>query len=317
MFVISELKSKVPVAGRLPTDDYHILEEKSEPTDGTWKWGIAIGIRKDIQLAQRVQMQQELKGRIIAVDILLPSTNGRGFPHRIFGAYAPWDPGLKTSFWEKMTELCKNSWSLIGDLNTTVSPIEKATSENRSAYTNFPRELGGQDIWKNYPLRNRLMDWTCCSKDSTDGGSIIDCLVTSSNGIIEAHLQVALDRNDYIPVTDHRPLIAQVIPDVLNGSLPTTLKLILLPTPQTRYPKLDRRQKLQQFEQQTDSRAEEQGLFQMQIKDEASFIDLYNQLTGILNKTTDQVFGQNQTHKQGTIKDIMSTRIEAIKMEAK
>ena len=55
----------------------------------------------------------------------------------------------------------------------------------------------------------------------------------------------------------------------------------------------------------------------MQIKDEASFIDLYNALTGILNKTADQVFGQNQTHKRGTIKDITSTRIEAIKMEAK
>ena len=314
MFIISELKSKVPVAGRLPTDDYHILEEKSKPTNGTWKWGVAIGIRK-------LQIQhEELKGRIIAVDILLPSTNGCGFPHRIFGVYAPWDPGSKTSFWEKMTETCRNSphsWSLIGDLNSTVSPIERATSENRSAYTKFLRDSNGLDIWRNYPLRNRSMDWTCRSKDSEEGGSIIDRLVTSSNGIIEAHLQVASDRNDYIPVTDHRPLIARVIPDVPNGSRPTTLKLISLPNPRTRYPKLERKQKLQQFEQQTDSLAEDQGLFQMKIKDEASFITLYDALTEILNKTVDQVFRRNQVYRRGTIRDVTSTRIEAIKAEAR
>ena len=310
VFVISELKSKVPIAGRLPNDDYNILEEKSEPTDGTWKWGIAIGIRKDIQLAQRLQTQhKELKGRILAVDILLPSTNGLGFPHRIFGAYAPWDPGLKASFWEKITEICNNSphsWSLIGDLNTTVSSIERANSENRSAYTKFLRDTGGLDIWKNYPLRNRLMDWTCRSKESVDGGSIIDRLVTSPNGIIEAHLQVASERNDYIPVTDHRPLIARVIPDVPNGSLPTTLKLISLPTPRIRYPKLDRKQKLQQFEEQTDGLAEAKGLFQMTVKDDTSFLTLYDTLTEILNRTAEQVFGRNQTYRRGTIRDVTS-----------
>lgn len=159
-------------------------------------------------------IQQALRGRIVAVDILLPSTSGWGFPHRIYGAYAPWDPGLKASFWGKMTQLCRSSphgWSLIGDLNATVSPVERANSENRLAYTTFLQETGGKDVWKKYPLHHRLTDWTCQAKESTDGGSIIDRLVTSGNGIIEASVQVASNRMDYIPVTDHRPIVAQVL----------------------------------------------------------------------------------------------------------
>ena len=109
VFVISELKSKTSVVGKMPGDAYNILKEKSEPTDGTWKWGLLIGIRKDIQIAQWIQITERmLKARVIAVDILLPSTDGRGFAHRIFGVYAPWDPGLKTAFWERMTNLCNN-----------------------------------------------------------------------------------------------------------------------------------------------------------------------------------------------------------------
>lgn len=69
--------------------------------------------------------------------------------------------------------------------------LERANSEDRTAYLNFLQDTEGQDIWKNYPLRSHTTDWTCRAKDATDGGSIIDRLVTSRNGIIEAHVQVA------------------------------------------------------------------------------------------------------------------------------
>ena len=224
VFVISELKSKVPVTGKLPGDCYNMFEEKSEPTDGTWKWGMIVGIRKDLQIVQRIQVpDRALQGRILVVDILLPSSDGRAFPHRIYGVYGPWDPGSKTTFWQKMTEVCRNcphSWSMIGDLNVTTSPLERANPENRTAYLTFLQETGGKDIWRKYSLRNRLTDWTCKAKDSLDGGSIIDRLVTSGNGIIEANVQVANNKTDYVPVTDHRPIIALVIPDTPGGSIP-------------------------------------------------------------------------------------------------
>ncbi len=134
VFVISELKSKVPVTGKLPGDCYNMFEEKSEPTDGTWKWGVIVGIRKDLQIVQRLQVSDRvLQGRILVVDVLLPSSDGRAFPHRIYGLYAPWDPGSKTAFWLKMTKICRNcphSWSIIGDLNVTTSPLERANPEN-------------------------------------------------------------------------------------------------------------------------------------------------------------------------------------------
>ncbi len=321
IFVISELKSKVPVAGRLPGDAYNVLEEKSEPTDGTWKWGVAMGIRKDIQLAQQIPVSdQTLRGRILVVDILLPSTNGRGFPHRIFGVYAPWDPGLKVAFWEKIMELCNSSphsWLLIGDLNSTVSPIERASPENQSAYTKFLQDVKGLDVWKRYPMRNRTLHWTCRSKESTDGGNIIDRLVTSENGIIEAHVQVANHRGDYILVTDHRPIIAQVIPDVPNGLLITTLSAISLPKPRIRYLQTDRKTKFQQFKKQTEEQAEAQGLFHIKVEDNTSFLLLYDRLTAIFNKTAEDCFRRNLIHKRNIIRDVTSPRTEAIKAESR
>ena len=137
------------------------------------------------------------------------------------------------------------------------------------AYMTFLEETGGKDVWKNYPLRNQLTNWTCRAKDATDGGSIIDPLVTSENGIIEASVQVATNQVDYIPVMDHRLIIARVIPDILGGSLLATLKAVLLPKPRIHYPtkKEQDKERFCQFEQQTEEIASSQGLFEKQVDD--------------------------------------------------
>jgi hypothetical protein len=49
----------------LPCHDYDIYEEPGEPADNhhIFKWGVVVGVRKDIQVAQRVEItQKSLKG---------------------------------------------------------------------------------------------------------------------------------------------------------------------------------------------------------------------------------------------------------------
>ncbi|KAJ7670831.1 hypothetical protein DFH06DRAFT_981093, partial [Mycena polygramma] len=75
-----------------------------------------------------------LKGRLLAIDVILPTDSGRGFVHRVVGVYAPWDPGINNidpnarEFWADVTEFCNStltSWSMGGDYNATVSSTER------------------------------------------------------------------------------------------------------------------------------------------------------------------------------------------------
>lgn len=260
---------------------------------------------------------------MIALDLLLPSSDGGGFIHRIFGVYAPWNPGgdgLTAQFWPKLSQLCNttpHSWTLIGDLNTTVSPAEQSGSENRTPYTNFLQSTGGKDIWKQYPLRNRLVDWTCKAKDTHDGGAIIDQLVTSATGIMEAQLQVATKPNDYIPVTDHRPIVVYIIPCPPNGSLLGSLPNAVLPTPRIRYPTAHEKHLLQIYEWKTEEQAANMGLFEHQVTDNETFLWLYMQLTSIINKTAEECFGHKAVGWKKPVQDVMSPRIQALKSESR
>ena len=91
-FVISETKTNSKLRNSLPHLEYEIFEEAAEPSNNfhTFKWGMILGIRKDVQILQRVTTTQlSLKGRIIATDVALLTHNGIAFTHRIIGAYAP------------------------------------------------------------------------------------------------------------------------------------------------------------------------------------------------------------------------------------
>ncbi|KAF9018680.1 hypothetical protein BDZ89DRAFT_1117046 [Hymenopellis radicata] len=184
-----------------------MFEECSQPTAGTWKWGVVVGIRKDIQIINRVQITDAvLKGRVVAVDIALPDDTGGAFRHRIFGVYAPWDPGEKPRFWAVLTTLVRSTphgWSLSGDLNATVSALERATSENRQPFLSFLEDCNAIDVWSLNSSRTRAHDWTCCPKK--DGkrdareGNIIDRLVVSRTSTIEATVFVADKPQEFVP----------------------------------------------------------------------------------------------------------------------
>ncbi|KAJ7893412.1 hypothetical protein B0H14DRAFT_2334881, partial [Mycena olivaceomarginata] len=82
----------------------------------------------------RVFHGASLKGRLLAVDVILPTESGRGFVHRMIGIYAPWDPGINTidpnarEFWTDVTTFCREtrtSWTMSGDFNATVVSSER------------------------------------------------------------------------------------------------------------------------------------------------------------------------------------------------
>ncbi|KAK0220171.1 hypothetical protein IW262DRAFT_1383151 [Armillaria fumosa] len=87
--------------------------------------------------------------------------------HRMIAVYAPWNPGSNSAeFWTSLAELCNStphSWSLAGDLNATVSSIERASSgeDNRRFFLEFLETTNAQDLWKKNPERSCQNDWTC------------------------------------------------------------------------------------------------------------------------------------------------------------
>jgi hypothetical protein len=110
LFVISETKTNSKMGNKLPKDNYTIFEETGVKTDNhhLYKWGIVVGIQKDLQISQQVALSHPaLKGRAIAIDFVLGTSQGRGFVHRFIGTYAPWNPGgTESDFWTQITNIC-------------------------------------------------------------------------------------------------------------------------------------------------------------------------------------------------------------------
>lgn len=78
-FVVSESKTRSKVSKLLPSDDYDIYEELGELVENHHiaKWGVIVGVQKDLQVVQCLQIAQSaLKGCVIALDIILPTMDG-------------------------------------------------------------------------------------------------------------------------------------------------------------------------------------------------------------------------------------------------
>ena len=90
VFVVNETKTCSKISKMLPFHNYDIYKESGEPADNhhIFKWGVVVGVCKVIQVAQHVEItQRSLKGRVVAIDIILLTLDGGCFGHRIIGAY--------------------------------------------------------------------------------------------------------------------------------------------------------------------------------------------------------------------------------------
>jgi hypothetical protein len=110
IFVISETKTSAKMGSKLSSIGYNVYEETGIRcmNHHISKWGIIVGIRSDIQIYQPVGITHaSLNGRVVAIDIVLGTTTGKGFIHRIIGAYAPWNPGVDDGdCWTQVAKIC-------------------------------------------------------------------------------------------------------------------------------------------------------------------------------------------------------------------
>ncbi|KAJ7758441.1 hypothetical protein B0H14DRAFT_2634738 [Mycena olivaceomarginata] len=163
-FVISETKKNEKLSSKLPSSEYNIFEEEAVPMSHGkgHKWGVAVGIRKDLQVSQCVLITKaSLKG----IDVVLPTNLGHGFMHHIMGVYAPWDPGINNvdpdarEFWSDVTTFCnetRTSWLMAGDCNATVAALERAADNGdvHVQFNHFLLEAHGHDLWSDVADRN-------------------------------------------------------------------------------------------------------------------------------------------------------------------
>ncbi|KAJ6628063.1 hypothetical protein B0H10DRAFT_2209740 [Mycena sp. CBHHK59/15] len=274
-------------AKNLPNSDYEILEEEGVKTTNQhlYKWGVVLGIRKDVQIVQRLMnLDVTLKGCVIAADVALQTTNGKAYHHRIFAVYAPWDPGTNKTrdFWPALTKLMQNtrtSWSLGGDLNTTVTAAERASggADARDKYLAFLDAVNGHNLWTACPERNCYYDWMSSGQDAEkNGGSIIDHFVTSKATLIDSHIYVTNGGKDFVPNTNHRAVIASVIHRPPEGGNTTfSNNPVTLSKPRIKYPSKLESHRHKTFRNLFDESARAEGLYDICVNDEESFDKLY------------------------------------------
>ena len=232
-----------------PIDNHHL-----------YKWGLIVGIRKDLQITQRLSLSHAaLLGRVIAVDFVIGTSHGRGFVHRFIGAYAPWNPGgANSEFWNQVTDICRksqHSWTLAGDVNATVSNLKRASGgqDAKRHYLQFLQLSSAQDLWMLHPERSRDRDWTCRSRGSSNGGNIIDRVATSIAGFHDAEIHVADRSTDYVPMTDHRGIVAYIQVEPPDGLRPSQVRFTHhdlsqhLGKPRLQYPSFSGKSKYDDF----------------------------------------------------------------------
>jgi hypothetical protein len=330
-FVISETKTNSKLSKSLPSTDYEIYEEEGICAENhhIFKWGIAVGIRKDLQVTQRLQItQQSLKGSVIALDVILPTPSGKCIPHRIIGCYAPWNPGetdLNRHFWSDLTKLCRSetniSWTLAGDLNATVAPFERHSggAEAHWQYPQFLQSSNGRDLWTDNPDRTRLTDWTCRSKhdEHSAEGNIIDRVATSQSTFIDAEISVTDKYDDWIPYTDHRAIIARI---ALSSGTASQNDLTNLKTdftrkasspPRIKIPLKTEKDKYETFWETVDALIEAKSLHEHNITDDTSFLELYKSLTEIIMSTASKVFHHTKPYSKPK-QNITNPKIKSI-----
>jgi hypothetical protein len=315
IFVVNETKTKSKLGGSLPFSDYDIYEEPGECAEGhhIFKWGVIVGVRKDIQVAQRLEItQRALKGRVIALDIILTTPDGRCFRHRFIGAYAPWNPGGSgdvSLFWRDMTSLCQSttsSWTMAGDFNATIASFERLSggADARAQYLKFLADTNGHDLWSDFEERSRFNDWTCKSSRGASEGNIIDRVVTSRDTRIDSEISVADRHSDWIPYTDHRAIIARVVhampgPPQSNSRVSTDLSMGRAANrPRIKIPLKSEKHKYQIFRDLVDESVKAESLHEHPVIDDDSFIKRYTDLTGIITSIAANTFGHTKQYQR-------------------
>ncbi|KAJ7875279.1 hypothetical protein B0H14DRAFT_2568771 [Mycena olivaceomarginata] len=303
-FTLSESKTNTRTSPNLPNSDYNIFEEPGVQADNhhLYKWGVALGICKSLQVAQRVQVNAAaLKGRVIAVDIILQANNSSSFTHRVIGAYAPWDPRTPATrdFWPELTKLIVStttSWTLGSDLNATISASERSSggADARSQYLKFLVDVNALNLWRNNPDQSLECDWTSCADCSTTSGNIIDHIVSSHQLYIDGEINVADGSQDFVPFTNHRAVIANIVYTNPSGSADTVFPAFqpMFNKPWIKFPARIEKYQHETFRTLMDEQLAAVMLHDVAVTDEDSFLAIYNSFTTILIPAAEEAYSR-------------------------
>ena len=234
ILVVGETKNANEVESRLHLPGYDSFENPGRPNGHqSGKWGVIIAVRRGFFTVQHLPMTDALRGRAVALDPVIPTTNAAAFSHRFIGIYAPWNPGGTEDdehlFWPEITTLAssaKFSWSMAGDFNATLSHLE-STSTNfsispaRLKYSQFLQDTDAVDVWQCQPNTAASPSFFTCKSQLTTVSeptfSIIDRVAASCTGTLTAEISLI---PHFVPCTDHRPIFSRIIlssPSLIPG----------------------------------------------------------------------------------------------------
>nr|VWP02165.1 Trihydroxynaphthalene reductase (EC (T3HN reductase) [Ganoderma boninense] len=293
VWVATETKSTSLLQDRVRAPQYTKFESVGRSLDHGrgGKWGLIVGVRRTLH-AQLVPVDSVLQGRVLALDVIVPTTDGHGFSHRIVAVYAPWDPGVPAvinDFWSHISSLCSSaphSWMIIGDCNVTLTPAESSVNANPSrvkqqAYLSCLSAADGYDVWQTQHDADARTSYTCKSNND-QGRTVIDRVAVSRRGTFTASCSVPVD---FIPATDHRPVLAHISLSVPRHLANRTPIFDPFPTPsyppRFRYPKRADAYRFSDFANRVDAAVREEHLADYPVTDDASFTLRYSALTRI------------------------------------
>ena len=300
--VVGETKSTQKVGSRLALPDYDVYEDPGQPSgQRSSEWGVIVAIRRGFFTVHQLSTSDCLRGRVVALDLTIPTVHNRAFQHRLIGIYAPWDPGGSfhddRSFWFQIAQLCHSapfSWSLYGDFNATLSATETTSTSNtpstsRAHYSQFLRLTDAVDLWQSQPQTfASSVVHTCRSPNpispSVSSYSIIDRVAASRLGVLAGEIAV---HPAFVPCTDHKPVFSRLI---LNSprshadkpNIPTEMSPIAY-SPHFRHPPRHEKVRLEQFSATVAQKVADHPDVQLTpITSDAEFQRMYEAMTDIL-----------------------------------
>jgi hypothetical protein len=171
--------------------------------------------------------------------------------------------------------------------------------------------------------RSRDRDWTCPARGSSNNGNIIDRVVTSALGLNDAEICIADRSTDYVPMTDHRGIIAHSHIDPLDGVQVFQVKFCYhdlsqhLGKPRLQYPSSSAKGKYKEFQSKVDTAIKAEFLHLTPMNNDKSFITCYEALTHIFKQCGETTFGQVKCGGKSMHGKIMSSKIQCIRAKIK
>lgn len=286
--------------------------------------GIIVAVRRGIQ-TQRIMTHTSLQGRVVVLDLIIPSSDGRGFPHRLVALYAPFDPGQEDAdlFWDLITQICRESpysFSAAGDFNVTLASSESSARNDRdnfhrARYLRFLHDTDSTDLWAEFHDRSAIHDYTC---KSGSGCSIIDRAIHSNTGVLTGSIEIS---PGFIGATDHRAIISSIIllppnADDTYSALPNQPYSSFY-KPRPHYPKRKEKHRFTDFASRVDEVIAADRLHDIAIDSNESFQQLYEGLTKAFDTAAVECFEFPKIHSSRTPRKVSNTTIRLLVRESR